>query len=1530
MIATLIGKNVMYKTVLPEIIRGNYSINDENDKILVNIESINGKWYVKSSNSFKIIDYRELKNNNTKNYKGINEYNEKKIDSIVLEEYSFHYILLKNSKDIWILYCAPTCEKYIHLNLETSSEIMIGNGEKNHIIYKNQLVKDTHIRMYYSNGKLLIENYDKNFGCFVNNKHVSNHAKLLFNGDVIFLMGLKIIIMGRSIFVTNPLNKVNFNDKMFTINNSEYDFLNLKEEDEDEIEIYQEKDYFAKAPRISNIIEHEKVKIDSPPTADNKEGIPAILTIGSTLSMGAIMLVSSFSTIGGLISGKTKLVEALPSLIIVLFMLIGMIFIPILQRKYEKKQKKKNEKKRQKRYKAYLGVKAKQIDDILNKQRKILFKNYISPEECNEIIQTKNSRLWERNIDDEDFLTVRLGIGDVKPNIEVNYPEEQFRMEDDNLIEILNDIGNKSNIIKNAPITMSLVKNNISALVIQNNPKLEEKFVQSLIIQLITLHSYEDLKLVFLLKEDNEKKWEHMKMLPHVWDNTKQIRFFADEYNDMQEISKYLEEDFMHRMSFEKEVDYKVFSPYYLIITDDYKKVEKLKIIRDILKTKVNVGFSILYLTDNLTKLPNECKTFISLDYGGKGIMFESEISSKNQKKFDFKDGNTFFFEKICKELSNIPIKYSATGKAMLPNRYSFLEMYNVGKIEQLNILERWKNNDSTISLQAQIGIDTSGMPIVLDIHEKFHGPHGLIAGSTGSGKSEFIITYILSLALNYHPDDVAFILIDYKGGGLAGAFQKREIKLPHLVGTITNIDTVGLQRSLASIQSELRRRQVMFNEARNKIDEGTIDIYKYQKLYHQGIVDTPIPHLLIICDEFAELKQQQEEFMNELISVARIGRSLGVHLILATQKPAGIVNDQIRSNSKFGICLKVQSAEDSRDVINTSDAANLKKAGQFYMNVGNNEFYTLGLAAWSGAPYYPSDIIRKKVDNSIEIISNIGNIIKESTNEIQKNQIQNGEQLTNLVNYMYELAKQENIKSKQLWMENIPETIYLSDIRKKYNVKNVKNCITPIIGEYDDPYNQRQGILKLDLSNDGNAIIFGSADSGKEMLICSMIFDTITNYSPEEVNLYLFDFGSEVLKIFKNSPHVGDVIYMNDVEKISRFFEMIQKEIKERTKILSNFGGNYNLYLKSSGKQMPMLQIIINNYEAFSEIYIDKYDDLLLSLTRDGIKCGVVFVITASASSDIRYRMSQNFKQKIALQLNNDDDYFNLFDGIGKKRPSHIFGRGLVKLEDIYEFQTAKICQPENWNQYIKDTISNLNKIYSIGAKPIPVLPKLVSIEDVRTEIKDLSKVPLGINKKNLNPYNYNFERNFVSMVTSKNIENSTNYILHVLEVIKLIKDVNIVVFDAEMVLQNSKSNLKTTYKNFKLGLENNVNLNKQNVCIIIGVDKFINDLENGEEEFLQLLHNTENLKNYRFILVDNNSKFKNREYDQWYKEYISGDTGIWIGNGVNDQYLISISNMGNRLNNRCGESFGYIIKQGEPICIKLLGIEEKGDDNG
>ena len=295
------------------------------------------------------------------------------------------------------------------------------------------------------------------------------------------------------------------------------------------------------------------------------------------------------------------------------------------------------------------------------------------------------------------------------------------------------------------------------------------------------------------------------------------------------------------------------------------------------------------------------------------------EVNGNSSKIFDKNDisGNYIAFipdvypaldaEEIAIKLANIQLDTSGSSYS-LPNMLTFMDMFGVGKIEHLNALTRWKENDPTITLETPIGVDTTGELFNLDLHQKFHGPHGLIAGMTGSGKSEFIMTYILSLALNYHPYEVAFILIDYKGGGMANAF----LDLPHLAGTITNLDGAAVNRSLISIQSELKRRQAIFSETSKKLNVSNIDIYKYQKLYRDGAVEEPLQHLFIISDEFAELKTQQPEFMEQLVSAARIGRSLGVHLILATQKPSGVVDDQIWSNSRFRICLKVQEKADA------------------------------------------------------------------------------------------------------------------------------------------------------------------------------------------------------------------------------------------------------------------------------------------------------------------------------------------------------------------------------------------------------------------------------------------------------------------------------------------------------------------------------------------------------------------------------------------------------------------------------------------
>ena len=268
--------------------------------------------------------------------------------------------------------------------------------------------------------------------------------------------------------------------------------------------------------------------------------------------------------------------------------------------------------------------------------------------------------------------------------------------------------------------------------------------------------------------------------------------------------------------------------------------------------------------------------------------------------------------------------------------------------------------------------------------------------------------------------------------------------------------------------------------------------------------------------------------------------------------------------------------------------------------------------------------------------------------------------------------------------------------------------------------------------------------------------------------------------------------------------------------------------------------------------------------------------------------------------------------------------------MEDIYEFQTAKICEPEKWNSHIKEVIQELNKTYQTKAKSIPTLPNKVTMEQIKDSIESLSLFPIGISKKNLNIYKYDFKKNMIHMITSKNIEDSIQFTSHVLEALKQLKDINIVIFDAERILQSKKVNLGLNYKNFVLGIENNLNKNKQVLVIIIGIDKFLNDLENGEEEFYEMLKKAEELGNYNFIIVDNATRFKNHEYDEWYKEYISGDTGIWVGRGISDQFLININSSNNDIQNNCGKSFGYVIKQGEPDLIKLLGMKEKGEENG
>ena len=1534
---TLIKPDSIINFVLPPQVHGNYWITDKakdgKERNFVNIVENNGVWQLLSNYEVNIYVDGERKEN------------------VNLEIGKFYLLKVSKEEDT-LIYCDDVySSKTVQLTIKQNAEITIGRKETCQIQYMNPYTAEEHAKLMYKDGVWHINALDPH--TYVNKEKVT--SKKLDNGDIIFIMGLKIIVVKNNIILNN-ITKIRVDSSLFM--ESRYPRQNVKEfkESDEEVQLYADSDYFFKAPRFRNNPGRITLGIDPAPQKQEEDKTPLMFQIGPMLTMGMTSGVSAFTAINSVVINKRPIGEALPSIIMAVLMLCTMLVWPMLNRSYRKKQVKQAEKNRVDKYTAYIESKRNYIKNVMKIQTDALIESFPPAEELKKTILFKRTNLWEREKDQDDFLRVRVGTGTEPVNIDIKYPEEHFSLQVDDLKEITDKLVSDSKDLENVPITVSFVEKYISALV--GESPVIEKVSYGLILQLIAYFSYDDLKLVFFTNEEKAHFWEFAKVLPHCFSDDKSVRYFASNVDEMKQVSSALESEFQRRAfkddSSRKEGNYKSYKPYYFIITDDFKNARDIEIIKEVLDQDTNYGFTLLILNDKLTNLPNECMNFICIGHNNRGVIFEDELVTNKQKKFTADYDATLDLTECAIKLANIPID-TVKDEVSFPNSISFLEMYNVGKVEQLNSFNRWQTNMPINSLQAPLGVDKQGNIFKLDLHEKFHGPHGLIAGMTGSGKSELIITYILSMAVNYHPDEVSFIIIDYKGGGVALAFENKEVgrKLPHIAGTITNLDTAEMNRALVSIDSELRRRQKIFNKARDISNESTIDIYKYQKLYRAGIVSEPVSHLFIICDEFAELKTQQPEFMDQLISTARIGRSLGVHLILATQKPSGVVNDQIWSNSRFRICLKVQEKEDSMDMIKSPEAATIKNVGRFYLQVGYNEFFAQGLAAWSGAPYIPTDKPKRKTDNSINFIDNTGDVYKSIDDEKENNFGAKEEQISSVINYLMDVANEQNIKVKQLWLDKIPALIYVDDLAKKYNYVAEKCVINPIVGEYDDPANQRQDLLTLNLSKGGNTIIYGSTGSGKNTFISSVIYSTITNHSADEVNFYIMDFGSEIFRNYKKAPQVGDVLLINDVEKISNLFKMIDDTISKRKKILSDYNGDFNYYNKKSENKLPLIVIIINNYEAFYENY-SEYEEKMNQLTREARMYGIVFILSVTATNSIRYRLRQNFSQELVLQLNDESDYSSILGNVHKLYPSKIYGRGLIKKEDVYEFQTSHPYEPEQMSTHIMEVCEKLKEESTVFAEPVKILPDIVTTEYTSAKFTGLESIPVGINKGSLAISTWDLKNNPGMIITSQEIESMNFFITPFINQFKELKNTTVLIFDALEIAKDIEKSPNIYYydkefskvvtalnataeKQKEAYVKNNYNKEifnniKPVVCIIVGIDNLLLKLDDASKNAFNSLAETANItQTIKFIFFDTIDIFKKMEYDNWYKAVIKNNQGIWIGNGIADQYTLKISKMTRELQDDLDLGFGYVVKRGNATLTKFITSEEgyKGDED-
>ena len=1046
-------------------------------------------------------------------------------------------------------------------------------------------------------------------------------------------------------------------------------------------------------------------------------------------------------------------------------------------------------KERQVTYTQYLDEQIKKIHHYEEQQRQGALYHYPSVESLSQLITHYSARIYEKSADQFDFLSYRLGIGKVKPSIDIQENTPNKLDLKDPLEKRAHHVAGHYQWLDEMPVTIDLLHGAVGYI---GPRKAVIEQLQWMMLQLATFQSYHDLRFIVVTPEEEQEKWQWLRFLPHLQFPGMEWRSFVyDDYSRTQILNALhqLLKDRQQEAKETSERDEIQFLPHLvLVITDDALLLDH-GIMEILAQDLTKIGVSLVYVKDIMKQLPETVHTVIDIrdHHTGELVMVEGQLV---QQRYQLDHLNVIENkERLPRLLAGLD--HVQTLKSAIPESITFLEMYEAEEVQDLHIVDRWQQHSPYRSLAVPLGVNSPDHIVELNLHEKAHGPHGLIAGTTGSGKSEVIQSYILSLAVNFHPYDVAFLLIDYKGGGMANLFRK----LPHLLGTITNLDGAQSMRALISIKAELTRRQHLFS------DHHVNHINQYQKLYNEGAVSEPMPHLFLISDEFAELKAEQPEFMAELISTARIGRSLGIHLILATQKPAGVVDDQIWSNSKFKIALKVAEKADSMEMLKTPDAADITQPGRGYLQVGNNEIYELFQSAYSGADYRPGQ--SQQEEGILYRLNRMGE--REAVTQDLSGLDHSGHttkvksELEAVIDEIATITAEHHIQAlPQPWLPPLETNIIVTHLRREPQYQDEKQPLSAIVGMVDLPEEQAQRPVSVNLSEDGNLAVYSSPGYGKSTFLQTLVMELARTHTPEQLNFYLLDFGTNGLQPLRELPQVADVMNTDEEEKITKFMKRLQQEIKRRKALLSQEGvANLDMYERKVGSVIPDWVIVIDSFEGFKDLaYEEALVKLLASVTRDGLSVGVHVVVSAGSHNAMRAMLSNNFKVKIALKQNQTGDISEMV-GKTKLQIDDLPGRGLIKLEKAALFQTALPTEGTTDLEVVENLqfeVQQMNQSWEgQRPEPIPMMPDELSFEkfaskDSVIQMADDNNIPIGLDYDDVESIGINTESlTWLPVITDKE-KLLKSLMAHIIKAVAVYSNYPVIVADPIQIFNENK----------------------------------------------------------------------------------------------------------------------------------------------
>lgn len=949
---------------------------------------------------------------------------------------------------------------------------------------------------------------------------------------------------------------------------------------------------FLRPPRMLPYEQPVTIRIPEAPTEPHKRRFP-LATILAPLALGIVMAVARQSP------GYLLFSVASP-----MMMLTNMLA--------DRKSGAKDYKKAVADYTVALATAQQRLSDaVLEEQSR---RRVQLPDAADTILTAglPGRRLWERRRIDRDALVLRVGVADLPTTVRI----ERSRRAD--------DLPDGAPLLHAVPVPLPLQEAGVVGVC--GPEETVQGILRWLVLQLAAYHAPRDLAFTLLTSRTSEH-WSWIKWLPHI--RSRELEsYFAAIGNDPETVAARVADlsallKARQDIAKQSRLDGDHF-PAHVLVVDGARALRATPGLASILQDGPAVGIYAICADVEERLLPETCTATLSVSPQDAAHVELKRSGLAPLPEILVESVTPAWALSVARSMAPLRDVAAEEDEVVLPDSSRLLDVLSLEPPTADAIRARWQLEGRTTTMTLGVGLDG---PFALDLRRD--GPHALIAGTTGSGKSELLQTMIASLAVANRPDAMNFVLVDYKGGS---AFKDCNF-LPHTVGMVTDLDNHLVERALTSLSAELKYREHFLADA------GVKDIEDYIALQAKDASRPSLPRLVIVIDEFASMARELPDFVTGLVNIAQRGRSLGIHLILATQRPSGVVSPEIRANTNLRISLRVTDAADSSDVLESADAARIPKSapGRGFARLGAGALVPFqagrvgGRRPGAANTHVPPPFVAPVV------WTQLGYLSPAAVKAMAHDDVEITD-LSVLVDVIRTAAEQDGVPAQRSpWLDALPERLLLSDLGAPASLRLGYGLV-------DIPADQQRATAIFDPARDGHLMVIGSARSGRSQLLRALAGSLARGTSTRDAHLYAIDCGNGALLPLQELPMCGAVVTRTQSERAGRLLTRLAQEMERRQQLLAAGGfADLTEQRARSEEPLPHLLLLIDRWEGFTstlgEMDNGRLTDIVMAVLREGASVGVHAVITGDRSL-MSGRMSSLTDNKLALKLADKGDY--------------------------------------------------------------------------------------------------------------------------------------------------------------------------------------------------------------------------------------------------------------------------------------------------